>query len=317
MCSPEAEFSYIVIAEPNAPTLKSSTRQFLYLTDAQRDDIDSSTTLLLRDLSSNIQSLSQAETLRQQTETILLQKKYGKRNGLLWRWAAGDEPESEALKSAEQLEKEGRAYTLKTVRESVLWYLGRQLQQATERQREMVEKRISREREKEKSILHKISGERKGMVKPKLNGANHYHSTNQVGQGSNDPSYSAAQPYNPATAPHDAESIEAQLTPDQLQLFAQENSTLLNHYTDQLGKIQSAEKSLLEVLSLQNTLISHLSTQGEMIEQLVTDAVETDENVRKGNRELERATERRSTARTVFFASIGLCGFLIGWDLVF
>ena len=124
--------------------------------------------------------------------------------------------------------------------------------------------------------------------------------------------------YNPAIDPsYDPNSIESQLSPEQLQLFASENSTLLNHYNDTLSKVTQAEKSILEIASLQQTLVSHLTTQGEMIEQLVMNAVNTDENVRRGNKELKKASERGSTAKMVFWTTVGICGFLVGWDLVF
>jgi len=54
-----------------------------------------------------------------------------------------------------------------------------------------------------------------------------------------------------------------------------------------------------------------------MIEQLVTDAQNTDENARRGNREFKKASERGSTAKVVFWTTVGICGFLVGWDLVF
>ncbi len=109
------------------------------------------------------------------------------------------------------------------------------------------------------------------------------------------------------------------LPPNLQQLFESENSSLLAHYNTTLSKIAQAEKSLLEISSLQSTLLTHLSTQGEMIEQLVQDAQGTGEDVRRGNRELKRAGERwgRGLARGVFWGTVGLCGFLVVWDLVF
>lgn len=109
------------------------------------------------------------------------------------------------------------------------------------------------------------------------------------------------------------------LPPHLLQLFESENSALLGHYNSTLGKIAQAEKSLLEISSLQSTLLGHLSSQGEMIGQLVMDAAGTGENVRRGNRELKRAGERwgRGLARGVFWCTVCICGFLVGWDLVF
>ena len=88
-----------------------------------------------------------------------------------------------------------------------------------------------------------------------------------------------------------------ELSEEQMQLFEEENRGLFEHLNDQLAKVTQAEKSLMEISSLQQTLVGHLSVQGEMIGQLVEDASNTDENVRKGNKELKRASERSSTAK--------------------
>jgi len=47
------------------------------------------------------------------------------------------------------------------------------------------------------------------------------------------------------------------------------------------------------------------------------DSLNTTENIGGGNTQLNRAAERKSTARMVFWATCGLCGFLVTWDLVF
>jgi t-SNARE complex subunit (syntaxin) len=80
---------------------------------------------------------------------------------------------------------------------------------------------------------------------------------------------------------------------------------------------RNAEKSLLEISSLQQSLVGHLSTQEEYISQLVGDASTTSENVGRGNKELKRANERKSTAQMVFWATAGLCAWLVVWDAVF
>ncbi|TPR09849.1 SnoaL-like domain family protein [Aspergillus niger] len=102
----------------------------------------------------------------------------------------------------------------------------------------------------------------------------------------------------------------------QLQLFEEENDSMVKYFEDVVGKVQNAEKSLLEISSLQQTLVSHLSTQEEYISQLVTDASNTEANIGQGNKELKRATERRSTAQVVFWGTVGLCTWLVVWDLV-
>lgn len=307
----------------NASSINFPSQAHQHLTDPQRDSIDADTTLLLRDLTRSINNLSAAEDIRQETETKLLTKKFGSPNGVLWRWAAGGTGGvTNAPKSAEQQAAEEAAKTIRMVRETVLWYLRRDLKEAVETQRAMVEKRVEREREKEKSVLWKMTG---GSIplSPRAHTSAEDMASSTGSIKSND-SASFKNSYanknntslNPSTEEEDR-SIESLLTPQQLQLFAQENNSLLRHYSDTLSKVQHAEKSLLEISSLQQTLVSHLSVQGEMIEQLVTDAVDTDENVRGGNKQLKRASERKSTARLVFWGTVGICGFLIGWDLVF
>ena len=237
------------------------------------------------------------------TETRILERRYGKPSNFLWRWAAADDAGPDP-KSPEQEAEEGKAYTIKTVRGSILWYLETGLARAAERQREMVEIRVEREREKEKSVLWKLNESANGSV----NGS----ALPRMSVDEQDRKFR----YNPVTD-DTSSSIDQQLTPEQLQLFASENSTLLNHYTATLSKVTQAEKSVLEIASLQQTLVSHLSTQGELTEQLVTDAQNTDENVRRGNKELKKASERGSTAKMVFWGTVGICGFLVTWDLIF
>ena len=72
-----------------------------------------------------------------------------------------------------------------------------------------------------------------------------------------------------------------------------------------------------EIHELQTTLAQNLETQSANIEQLTIDSLFTAENVGGGNKELKRAAERKSTARMVFYASCGLCTFLVVWDLIF
>lgn len=97
----------------------------------------------------------------------------------------------------------------------------------------MVEKRIEREREREKSVLYKSSagpsGGGGGAVRP----------------DSYAPSSSPTLPTPDAAvlSEADAAQIETQLSPEQLQLFAEENDTMLRHYEDTLGKVQYVESS--------------------------------------------------------------------------
>jgi hypothetical protein len=208
------------------------------LTDPERDEIDTSTALLLRDLATSITNLSSAETLRQETSASILRKKYGHSaaGALLWRWAGGgsalDDTTAHEGKSAEQIEAEERAKMIAGVREGVLWFLRRELDGVAGVQRGMVEKRIERAREKEKSVLYKRAGAGAGKGGDVSTGGERASRTVDI---------SASSTQAPdATVLSEAETarIEAQLSPEQLQLFAEENDTMLRHYEDTLGKVQ-------------------------------------------------------------------------------
>ncbi|KAL8866937.1 MAG: hypothetical protein Q9174_005986, partial [Haloplaca sp. 1 TL-2023] len=135
-----------------------------YFTTPQRDQLDAESKSLLRSLHASIRQLEEAETLRQETALKLHQHKYSHRYGFgaaLSRWAAGDENSHGKGKGSpeEEWEKAERE-TLKTWRESVIWYLKKKLEEAGEAQRSMMERRLQREVERSKSNLYKSRGVR-------------------------------------------------------------------------------------------------------------------------------------------------------------
>ena len=87
------------------------------------------------------------------------------------------------------------------------------------------------------------------------------------------------------------------------------------HSDDFLIQSSATEKSLLEISELQTTLANNLSVQAAHIDQLVEDSFNTTDNVGSGNKELKRATERRSTAQMVFWSTCVFCTTLVVWDL--
>ncbi|KAF3352897.1 Ribosome assembly protein 1 [Verticillium dahliae VDG1] len=106
------------------------------------------------------------------------------------------------------------------------------------------------------------------------------------------------------------------LTEEQIQMFEKGNQDMLQHYNSTLDKVRTAEKSLIEISELQTLLVGNLATQSANIEQLVADSENMGDNVGGGNKQLKEATKRPSAARYTFFASAGLCAFLIAWDLI-
>ncbi|KAL8899417.1 MAG: hypothetical protein Q9192_001579 [Flavoplaca navasiana] len=281
-----------------------------HFTNPQRDQLDAESKSLLRSLHASIHQLEEAETLRQETARKIQAHKHSKRygfGGAIGRWAAGDSNDlDQGLSPEEQWEQLGRE-TLKAWRESVIWYLKKKLEEAGEVQRSMMDRRLQREVERSKSVLYKSRGS---------NGVDlRFEGMDEVGGDKGMNGYIGG-----GAAMEEEERKrkgEEGLSEEQMQVFREENEGMLKHYEDTLDQVRTAEKSMIEVAELQTTLVANLETQSSNIEQLVADSLNTTENVGSGNKELKRATERKSTARMVFFATCGLCAFLVTWDLVF
>jgi hypothetical protein len=156
---------------------------------------------------------------------------------VLWRWAGGNN-ENEG-KSEEQICAEETARSTATVREAVLWYLRRGLEGAVGVQRGLVEKRIERVREKEKSVLYKVAGKTAGQTSGRK-GSVSGPGRAKFGGGGMD--FEAPDAH--VLSQSDTARIEAELSPEQLQLFAEENDSMLRHYEDTLGKVQYVPLSL-------------------------------------------------------------------------
>jgi hypothetical protein len=117
------------------------------------------------------------------------------------------------------------------VREGVLWFLRRGLDGVVGVQRGMVEKRIERAREKEKSVLYKSASTAAGAGVTKGGDVS-------VDRTMDISTSSVTAPDATVLSEAETARIEAQLSPEQLQLFAEENDTMLRHYEDTLGKVQ-------------------------------------------------------------------------------
>ncbi|KAF2824334.1 hypothetical protein CC86DRAFT_54287 [Ophiobolus disseminans] len=301
--------SYLSTAHPprrkqyaRASNSSAADKDAKYLTDVQRTEIDASAKESLRELNYAINNLRDAEQIRQTTHSQVALRKRAKQGlGALGRWAAGG---AITAKSVDEETEEAKANTLQAHRESIIWSLQNQLEECGRFQSSMMEIRLMREVEKSKSVLYKTRAS--GPSTGDYGGMNGSYSA----EGSVD--------YRGKTSHAQDESngvAENQLDPEQLQLFAQENQDMLKQYEDQLDKVRATEKSLLEISELQTTLANNLSVQSAHIDQLVQDSFSTTENVGSGNRELRRATERRSTAQAVFWSTCIFCTTLVLWDL--
>ncbi|KAL1841172.1 hypothetical protein VTJ49DRAFT_7341 [Mycothermus thermophilus] len=301
--------AYLSTAAPRKTHLRTAaSSQYVTLTDRDREQIDAHAKMTLRDLNARIRALEDAEQLRQSTEAALLRSRLSRGLGILGSWAAGDGMRSE------QAGLEAAARQLGAHRESVVWYLRTRLQEATRTQQHMMETRLTREMEKNRSVLAKARGPMAGVS---------VHGHDMVNGGIGKPRSAAEIPSGGGSLPLPEEEEKKRratavdnLTDDQRQMFEKGNQDMLKHLESTLDKVRTAERSLLEIAELQNMLVSNLATQSAHIDQLVADSFETTEGIGKGNKELKKSTSRASPARFTFFAAAGLCTVLVLWDLI-
>lgn len=309
--------AYLSTAQPRKTHLHSSSRAQhppsttpQYLTDRDREEIDANAKSTLRDLNASIRALSDAEQLRRDTASALLKKKYAARFGVSW--ASGGGAGLSTAKSPAQVAEEDAAGQVAAHREAVLWFLRQRLGAVGRTQAGMMETRLTREMEKNRSVLAKARG---GMV-----ALNEFPGMGvDAGAGESSATGGRRQSVRglpPGEEERQGSQAQYDLTEDQRQMFEKGNQDMLKHYESTLDKVRTAEKSLVEISELQTLLVNNLTTQSAHIDQLVADSFKTTENVGGGNQQLKKAAQRVSPARYTFFAASGLCAFLIIWDLL-
>jgi syntaxin 18 len=280
------------------------------LSSKEKEEIDAHGKLLLRQLSQAIKQLAQTEqdsAVHEEQIAILKRARGG--FGALGRWAAGG---AVTAKSPEEEVKEAARRQVRQVRASVIYFLELHLDEAGQILEGMIRVRLGREVERSKSVLCKsrMGG---GGVPYALDDADTPRTQTRQGTGM----VNGYDPAIPEPAAGGRDSAVPELSPEQQQLLEEENTALLKHYNNQLSQLSTTEKSIMEISELHTTLVTNLQLQSEHIDQLVQDSYLTQENLGRGNKELKKASERRSTAQTFFYATVGLCSFLVIWDLIF
>lgn len=131
----------------------------------------------------------------------------------------------------EEIEEEEKRRGLDGCRDGVIWYLGRKLEKAGETQREMMERRLEREVERGRSQLYVVK-EKGGLGEGRVNGY-----TGSVSGG--EASFKGREGGIDIEREEEGRrEIEQQLSPEQLQLFAQENQDMLKQYEDTLDQVR-------------------------------------------------------------------------------
>lgn len=222
--------SYLSTAQPRRTLIRQNGEK--PLTDREREEIDANSKQLLRDLNAKMKQLADAERVRRETETQLLKKQFGRGLSVLGSWASGGASGGLGGKSVEYQRAEEAANSVNTHRESVLWMLNVRLQECLGTQQHMMEVRLNREMEKQRSVLAR-AGVSEGM-------------------GSLDamPGMTAREPSSPSSkrrSSHAAwledgqqstHNYQAGLSAEQIQTFEQENHDMLKHYESVLGQVR-------------------------------------------------------------------------------
>ncbi|KAI1267033.1 hypothetical protein F5Y18DRAFT_425592 [Xylariaceae sp. FL1019] len=312
--------SYLSTAQPRKNAIRSAQkdRQVMPLSDREREELDANAKKMLRQLDASIRGLADIEKTRADVETQVIYKKFSRGLGALGSWAAGG---LSGGKSPEHIAAEEKARSISTHRDGVIWLLRHRLQECAQTQQGMMEIRIMREVEKNRSVLAKARAQDATF----MNNTASSPATKVAMNAGEPPRYTDfTQQDSQHLMLEETHAQEAQandytsdLTQEQLQIFAEENHAMLEQYESTLDQVRTAEQSLMEISELQTRLIGTLVTQQESIDVLVGDVELTAGNIEGGNKQLVQATKNPGPAKYVFFATCGLCSFLVIWDLIF
>jgi hypothetical protein len=159
----------------------------------------------------------------------LLRKRFASRLGAVGKWAAGG-TNLLSSKSQDQEDAEAKHNAISTHRENVLWYLRQKLQAAGALQAGMMETRITREMEKQRSVLSRAKGRILSAeeVAPPVPGFA-YKGKRQVERELQESGFGGS---------GGSGAGEDELTPQQLQMFERENREMVRHYEETLNQVR-------------------------------------------------------------------------------
>jgi hypothetical protein len=219
--------AYLSTAQARKTTIRAGQGQQRYLTDRDREEVDVNAKQMLRELNARIRSLEEAEQLRRETEAAVIRKTFVRGLGALGAWAAGGGVLSTS-KTAEHAAADEKARDVGLHRDGVLYLLKQRLQLCGRTQQEMMEARLSREMEKNRSVLAKAGG----LTALELTG---FHASSASGnRGAKPPATGTELP------PEDTGGYDSNhgLTDEQIQMFEKGNQDMIQHYTSTLDKVR-------------------------------------------------------------------------------
>lgn len=206
---------------------------------------------------------------------------------------------------------------IKAHRASILWTLNDRLAKTSAGLTDLQEERSRRREERVRSLGGQAAKEaaKLGLGKGSSRGAEGWLNGMfaQTQQDSRQPNGTID---STAVIPPDEPPIESQLSPQQLQALESENSALLENMESTLSSVLAAEKSLLEISSLQTELVKNLVQQTELTDRLYEEAVGSVGEMKKAGQQLTQAKKRGEEGRMfllIFLFGASLALLFLDW----
>jgi syntaxin 18 len=210
---------------------------------------------------------------------------------------------------------------IKAHRASILWTLNDRLAKASAGLTDLQEERSRRREERGRSLGGQAAKEAAKLGLGKGSGAGaggagwlngmFNQTTPQLQQHSHNGKGDI-----PSVIPPDEPPIESQLSAQQLQALESENSALLQNMESTLSSVLAAEKSLLEISSLQTELVKNLVQQTEITDRLYEEAVGSVGEMKKAGQQLTQAKKRGEEGRLfllIFLFGASMALLFLDW----
>lgn len=111
--------------------------------------------------------------------------------------------------------------------------------------------------------------------------------------------------------PDSFKANESELTQQQIQQLELENKELLMLKTNEFKQVEKLHHSIVDIVKLQTELTMHLETQAEQIENLMESQDQIDIDLRMGNKNLSKATDRNKRGSKIIITTCIALGFFI------
>lgn len=104
---------------------------------------------------------------------------------------------------------------------------------------------------------------------------------------------------------------ESGLSQQQIQELELENKELLTLKTNEFKQVEKLHHSIVDIVKLQTELTMHLETQAEQIENLMEGQDQIEADLKMGNKNLSKATDRNKRGANIIIITCIVLGFFI------